>query len=349
MRPTGWCWSPKAMSHGSSGCRLWADNDGQTRVYSVPYSEHSSFSELRALVGALRPRKLTPTVNSETQEGREKIMKCFSDIVVDCSDRGRLDHYLHRRTSDISCKAAWASSTESVGGSSGSGYHPALLRSVATPQSATSADVTKLRRRWVAGVLCAFGDALSSGDVAADASSSFSIKPDSNVSGCRRKIDINGEDKSGAGHVINHTETQRSTTCFRTLSTAHGIVLDMEDSDEEGIKDKCLSPLAGTTAISPKLRPSISTIPVVDCTASPLTGFKVSGEICGIDVEQQRQLLHSYELALSRKLQQDCGWQHLHQPGAVTGDACFFQDVEAAARLSRKRQRADPEADSEAG
>ena len=40
--------------------RPWIENDGATRCYSVPYSEHSSFDELVAFVARVRPVKVPP-------------------------------------------------------------------------------------------------------------------------------------------------------------------------------------------------------------------------------------------------------------------------------------------------
>lgn len=92
--PTGWSWSPKAMSQGSAGCKCWVENDGRTRVYNVPYSEHSSFDELQALVRDIRPRRLIPTVNSETRESKERMMAPFLDVLDLKGDPERMDHYL---------------------------------------------------------------------------------------------------------------------------------------------------------------------------------------------------------------------------------------------------------------
>lgn len=95
FRPTGWSWAPRKMAeHGSSACRVWAENDGQTRIYGVPYSEHSSYPELRALAESLRPKKLIPTVNSETVRGKEQMMSHFLGVVDLQADPERMDHYL---------------------------------------------------------------------------------------------------------------------------------------------------------------------------------------------------------------------------------------------------------------
>ena len=60
FRPTGWTHSG-ATRPGGSGPRVWADNGGATRIYAVPYSEHSSFPELQALLTpTLTPNPLTP-------------------------------------------------------------------------------------------------------------------------------------------------------------------------------------------------------------------------------------------------------------------------------------------------
>eukprot|EP00439_Symbiodinium_sp_Y106_P085100 s548_g27.t1 len=103
--PTGWAWSPKAMAKGSSGCRAWVENDGRTRVYIVPYSEHSSFTELQSFVSAIKPGRLVPTVNSETRESKERMMAPFLDVLDLKGDPERMDHYMFGGSSSSSaCK-----------------------------------------------------------------------------------------------------------------------------------------------------------------------------------------------------------------------------------------------------
>ncbi|KAJ1627611.1 hypothetical protein T492DRAFT_842231 [Pavlovales sp. CCMP2436] len=56
----------------SSRYRPWVETGGATRVYSVPYSEHSSFDEICEFVKVCKPRTLIPTVNADTRQETEK-------------------------------------------------------------------------------------------------------------------------------------------------------------------------------------------------------------------------------------------------------------------------------------
>ncbi|CAJ1422936.1 unnamed protein product [Effrenium voratum] len=101
--PTGWTWTKAMAQNACAGCRCWMENEGRTRVYSVPYSEHSSYEELLALVNGLRPKRLIPTVNSETRESKERMMAPFLELLDLKGDRERMDHYLYGSSSS-SCK-----------------------------------------------------------------------------------------------------------------------------------------------------------------------------------------------------------------------------------------------------
>ena len=89
LRPTGWTYT-KALSDGGAP-KVWAENGGATRVYGVPYSEHSSYSELHALVSALRPGKVVPTVNAESAAERERLIGQFAKSMDIASSKRTLD------------------------------------------------------------------------------------------------------------------------------------------------------------------------------------------------------------------------------------------------------------------
>ena len=52
--------------------------EGNVKIYGVPYSEHSSFPELRSCVQLLRPKKLIPTVNATNHAAMETIVSRFA-------------------------------------------------------------------------------------------------------------------------------------------------------------------------------------------------------------------------------------------------------------------------------
>nr|QDO16373.1 DNA cross-link repair 1A [Lingulodinium polyedra] len=86
FRPTGWTFSKSWQRF-----RPWVENEGRTKVFSVPYSEHSSVSELRELVAVLRPKKVIPTVNVERTQ---RMIDLFASGMDLSEDRERLDWYL---------------------------------------------------------------------------------------------------------------------------------------------------------------------------------------------------------------------------------------------------------------
>ena len=63
VHATGWAY-PDCRARGVPAT---ARRHGRTTVYGVPYSEHSSFSELRRFVRFLRPRRIVPLVVSAQQ------------------------------------------------------------------------------------------------------------------------------------------------------------------------------------------------------------------------------------------------------------------------------------------
>lgn len=65
-------------------------------LVGVPYSEHSSWLELRQCVGRLRPKRLVPTVNAVNRSQQDALVDRFADLMDLSACRSRIDAYLVR-------------------------------------------------------------------------------------------------------------------------------------------------------------------------------------------------------------------------------------------------------------
>ncbi|KAK2820420.1 hypothetical protein Q5P01_023379 [Channa striata] len=75
FKPTGWTFSQQVESVEA----IQPEISGNISIYGIPYSEHSSFLELKRFVQWLQPLKIIPTVNNGSWTSRKAMEKCFSE------------------------------------------------------------------------------------------------------------------------------------------------------------------------------------------------------------------------------------------------------------------------------
>uniref|UniRef100_A0A8D2AVF9 DNA cross-link repair 1A protein n=1 Tax=Sciurus vulgaris TaxID=55149 RepID=A0A8D2AVF9_SCIVU len=75
FRPTGWTHSSKF----SSIADITPQTKGNISIYGIPYSEHSSYLEMKRFVQWLKPQKIIPTVNVGTLKSRSTMEKYFKE------------------------------------------------------------------------------------------------------------------------------------------------------------------------------------------------------------------------------------------------------------------------------
>lgn len=79
FKPTGWTFSQQVESVEDIQPQI----SGNISIYGIPYSEHSSFLELKRFVQWLRPLKIIPTVNNGSWASRKAMQKCFSEWLIE--------------------------------------------------------------------------------------------------------------------------------------------------------------------------------------------------------------------------------------------------------------------------
>ncbi|KAL4444185.1 hypothetical protein ABPG75_011922 [Micractinium tetrahymenae] len=89
IKPTGWSFRPRGG--------LERRESGSVITLGIPYSEHSSWDDLRACVAALRPRRLIPTVDAGDAAKRRAIVDRFADLMDLSGDRSRIPGYFFKK------------------------------------------------------------------------------------------------------------------------------------------------------------------------------------------------------------------------------------------------------------
>lgn len=80
-----------------------------TVSYSIPYSEHSSWDELRACVKAFRPKKLIPTVNVSDTASFDRMIAKFADLMDLSESKKHIDRFFVTRRSQLGMESGLCS------------------------------------------------------------------------------------------------------------------------------------------------------------------------------------------------------------------------------------------------
>lgn len=81
FKPTGWTYSDSCLSL----LDIKPQTRGKITIYGIPYSEHSSYLEMKRFVQWLKPQKIIPTVNVGDWRARSLMEKHFRDWMVEGS------------------------------------------------------------------------------------------------------------------------------------------------------------------------------------------------------------------------------------------------------------------------
>lgn len=75
FKPTGWTYSDKLGSLDD----IQPIRRPDVSIFGVPYSEHSSFEELKTFVTELKPKKIISTVNVGRKDSRDEMNRYFAE------------------------------------------------------------------------------------------------------------------------------------------------------------------------------------------------------------------------------------------------------------------------------
>ncbi|KAJ1140334.1 hypothetical protein NDU88_006691 [Pleurodeles waltl] len=83
FKPTGWTYSDRCDSVADTKPTI----RGKITMYGIPYSEHSSYLEMKRFVQWVRPQKIIPTVNMGNWNARTTMEKFFSQWMTEPAPR----------------------------------------------------------------------------------------------------------------------------------------------------------------------------------------------------------------------------------------------------------------------
>ncbi|XP_019341497.1 DNA cross-link repair 1A protein isoform X3 [Alligator mississippiensis] len=81
FKPTGWTYSDSCHSL----VEIRPQIRGRITIYGIPYSEHSSYVEMKRFVQWLKPQKIIPTVNIGDWRARNSMQKHFKDWMTEAA------------------------------------------------------------------------------------------------------------------------------------------------------------------------------------------------------------------------------------------------------------------------
>ncbi|KAM6951174.1 DNA cross-link repair 1A protein [Aplochiton taeniatus] len=86
FKPTGWTFSQKVEAVED----IVPQTRGDISIYGIPYSEHSSFLEMKRFVQWLQPLKIIPTVNAGSWGSRKAMEKCFGQWLAEARTKAAI-------------------------------------------------------------------------------------------------------------------------------------------------------------------------------------------------------------------------------------------------------------------
>ena len=93
FEPTGWTHGTKKAPKSTlmdTGCCILKNSSKRFRIYGVPYSEHSSFLELREMVQWAQSDRIIPTVSADNED---HVSVCLFSFPFDLSPTASLSFF----------------------------------------------------------------------------------------------------------------------------------------------------------------------------------------------------------------------------------------------------------------